>query len=104
LVKGQPDDNMRDPGESFELAPVLARNRRGNDIARNGALASEKIVNIVLFFIGRDKLRYRLAMFRDQNGLSLSLNFIHHGKTMILKEPAAIFFIPKLLEHGHYTL
>src|ERR1700739_2945312 len=44
-------------------------------------------------------------MFRDHNGLALSLNFIHDRKTMDLKRACSHFLHPKnLLDHGHYTM
>lgn len=47
----------------------------GNDIARNGALAHQEVVDVVCVFVGRDKFRHRLAVFRDHYGFPLSLNF-----------------------------
>src|SRR5712692_2845499 len=77
--------------ESPEFPPVFRRNRRGNDITCNSALASEKIVDVVCAFLDRDKLHYWFAMFCDHHGLALSLNFIHDRKTMDLKRTCSHF-------------
>src|ERR1700704_695037 len=85
------------PRESLQLAPFSAGNRGRDGITNNRALAGQKAVDVARVFVRGDELHHRLAVFRDDNSLSLRLNFVHHRKAMYLKRTRSHRFHSKPL-------
>jgi hypothetical protein len=94
LVKREPDDNMRvDKNQlsSAQSSPEMA----GATTSPLTAPLPPKIVDVVGALVSRDKLRYGFTIFRDHNGLALSLNFIHDRQTISFKKNCSHFLHPE---------